>query len=355
VASDSCGGRRRRARAGGPRGAGASPDDGPAPADAAAADWEEARRRANARLSFYTHAVVWLCVCLMLLVVTRSPRAALIVAASWGVGLAIHGFVASVVPALRRRLLEEEIGRRVHDDVSRERRALETRHARSLEDLSASIAHEIRNPVTAARSLVAQMGEDPRAGENLEYARVALDELDRVERSISHLLRYARDTELEVGRLRLADVVTSAVETQRERAEALGADLRCEVDAPAELVGDAEKLRRLVINLVSNALDACASEGAGRPVVEVMAGQNLAGDGVWLRVRDNGPGIDPAVRDRLFRPFFTTRPDGTGLGLALARKVAEAHGGSLEAFSEPGRGAEFVLSLPSRPDAGEER
>ena len=82
------------------------------------------------------------------------------------------------------------------EEVSRNRRELEDRHARNLEHLSASIAHEIRNPITAAKSLLQQMGEDPHSHENVEYAHVALQELERVERSISHLLRYARDEEL---------------------------------------------------------------------------------------------------------------------------------------------------------------
>src|SRR5262249_57733345 len=89
--------------------------------------------------------------------------------------------------------------RRVRATLDGGRRALEGRHARSLEELSASIAHEIRNPITAAKSLVQQMEEDPRGAENVEYARVALAELERVERSVSHLLRFARGEETQLA------------------------------------------------------------------------------------------------------------------------------------------------------------
>ena len=102
--------------------------------------------------------------------------------------------------------------------MSRERRVLEGRHVRSLEDLSAQVAHEIRNPITAAKSLVQQMGEDPTSAENVGYAKVALEELDRVERSVAHLLRYAREEDL-----RLAEVsLGSTWSTPRSRRCASG-------------------------------------------------------------------------------------------------------------------------------------
>ncbi len=142
-----------------------------------------ARRRANLKLSFMVHFVVYSSGCIMLLFVAGF-RPMFYTALGWGIGLAVHWFVAVVAPGLRRRFIEHEVSREVQQNVTRERRSIEDRHARSLEQLSASIAHEIRNPITAAKSLVQQMGEDPASRENVEYANVALEELDRVERSI---------------------------------------------------------------------------------------------------------------------------------------------------------------------------
>ena len=121
---------------------------------------------------------------------------------------------------MREHYMREEVHKRVHAHLSGERQALESVHAHSMEELSARVAHEIRNPITAAKSLVQQMEEEPGAPENVEYARVALEELARVERSVSHLLRFARDEELRMGVVRLADVVDSALETFRDRAGA---------------------------------------------------------------------------------------------------------------------------------------
>ena len=125
-------------------------------------------------------------------------------------------------PALWARWVEEEVGRKVGATVTRERRQVEGRHARALESLSASVAHEIRNPVTAAKSLVQQIAEDPTSTTNAEYARVAAAELDRVERSVSHLLRYAREEPLTLAETDLEDVVRGALETDPERPRAIG-------------------------------------------------------------------------------------------------------------------------------------
>jgi len=308
----------------------------------------EAQRRANAKLSFYSHAVAYGSVLALILVASRSLRVTLIVAMAWGIGLALHYFGAVIAPELRRRLVAREVPRQVEEGLTRERRAITDRHVRSLEDLSASIAHEIRNPITAAKSLVQQMGEDPMAVENIESAKVALEELDRVERSISHLLRFARDEELRHEEFSMAEVVDSALETFRDRIEREGVQLEREIDTAGLMQGDREKLRRVLINLMGNALDALDESGVGEPRIWVMSGENLAASEVWIRIRDNGPGIDSDTRETIFNPFYTTKEKGTGLGLALSKKIVDAHGGTIEAISEPGQGTEFVLMFPKQ-------
>ena len=190
------------------------------------------------------------------------------------------------------------------------------------------------------------MGEDPHSHENVEYAHVALQELERVERSISHLLRYARDEELRPKEIVFAEIVHSGLETLRERIDRSGVALRVDVDEAGTLVGDPEKLRRVVINLVGNALDAMTNAQVRRPAMEIQAGENLAGTEVWLRVRDNGPGIEPDRIEQIWAPFHTSKSNGTGLGLPITRKVVETHGGSIEVEAPPGGGTEFRVVLP---------
>jgi signal transduction histidine kinase len=256
-------------------------------------------------------------------------------------------------PKLREAFIEREVRNQVQATLSQERDALHGQHARSMEQLSASIAHEIRNPITAAKSLVQQMGEDMAARENVEYAKVALEELDRVERSVSHLLRFARDEEMRMAELRLADVIDSALETFRDRSTRTGVRIERALDSEGAMTGDAEQLRRVLINLVGNALDALEAAGTPDPRIEVAMGENLAGSELWLRVRDNGPGIDDDTRDKVFSPLYTSKANGTGLGLSISRKLVEAHGGTIRLGEPRERGTEFLVVLPKQPSRRE--
>jgi signal transduction histidine kinase len=307
--------------------------------------YREAKAAANRKIGFLAHAIPFAAVNLMLLLVAGF-RPAMIVSLTWGIGLAVHWFFAIAAPGMRQRMIDQEVRRRVHQGVSDERVSLEGDHQRRLEELSASIAHEIRNPITAAKSLVQQMGEDPAASDNVEYAKVALDELQRVEKSVAHLLRYAREEEVAVTEVRIGEVVESAIETFRDRIEQIGVTVESDVLEAGTMQGDPDKLRRVLINLLGNALDAFQESHTPSPLIAVQAGENLAGTEVWVRVRDNGPGIEPAQLERVFDPFYTSKSSGTGLGLAISKKLVDAHGGSIEAQSQPGSGTEFVITFP---------
>jgi two-component system, sporulation sensor kinase D len=139
----------------------------------------------------------------------------------------------------------------------------------------------------------------------------------------------------------------SALETFRERSEREGVEIVRRFDCEGWLQGDAEKLRRVAINLVGNAMDSLGSlASAEAPRIEVSLGENLAGSEVWLRIADNGQGIDVQTREKIFHPFFTSKEHGTGLGLPITKKIVEAHGGSVEVAASPLGGAEFILTFP---------
>jgi signal transduction histidine kinase len=307
----------------------------------------EARRAAERKIKFFQHLISYSFVVLFLFFLT-GRFVATIVGLGWGIGLASHFFQAIVAPDLRKKWVKSEVERQVARSVSRERISLEEEKLRSLEELSASIAHEIRNPITAAKSLVQQLGEDPGSADNVEYAQTALQELDRVERSISHLLRYAREEEMNPRQMKLVDAIESALEAVRERVDTAKVELRRDFDVPGELVGDPEQLRRVFINLVGNALDAFAEAGTREPVLEIAVGENLGGSEVWARVKDNGPGIDADTQARIFKPFFTSKANGTGLGLAITRKLVDQHGGQIQVQSAPGQGSEFTVHFPKQ-------
>jgi signal transduction histidine kinase len=188
------------------------------------------------------------------------------------------------------------------------------------------------------------MGEDPHSLENVEYAQVAVEELDRVERSISHLLRYAKEEDLHFAPVNLASVIDSALTELKAKLDAAKVAVSRNYIGGPTLIADGEKLRQVFANILDNAIDALQPLAEDRRV-ELFV-ENGVPNRAKVRVRDNGGGISPEKIDRIFNPFFTTKEKGTGLGMAISKKIVEAHEGTIDVVSEPGRGTEFVITLP---------
>jgi signal transduction histidine kinase len=301
-----------------------------------------ARRRAAAEAGFYGHLMSYLGVigflALINLLTTRYPWF-IWPALGWGIGLFSHYMAVFGSRAIKERYFDPAVER----EVRREKAVMQTEKQADLSELSSTIAHEIRNPIAAAKSLVQQMGEDPSSVENVEYAKVAIDELDRVERRISHLLKYAKEEDYTFAPVNLASVVDASLTQMRSKLDgAKIAAVRNYITGPT-VKADAEKLQQVFTNVLDNAVDALAQVPEGRRIelfIENGSGQ------ATVRVRDNGCGIGPEKLDRIFNPFFTTKEKGTGLGMAISRKIVEAHQGRIDAASEVGRGTEFVVTLP---------
>jgi signal transduction histidine kinase len=212
----------------------------------------------------------------------------------------------------------------------------------ALGELAARFAHEIRNPVTAARSLAQQLAREPGAPFAEEHGLI-LEELARVERQVAALLRFSRRDEYRFERVDVGALVRAAVEGFRPRLEALGATLALDVAEGVHARADAEKLRQVVVNLVENALDAVAEAAPGRRLAVAVAN---GGGRACVRVADDGPGIPPDALPRLFEPFFSLKATGTGLGLAIAKRTVDAHAGRIAVESAPGAGTAVDVELP---------
>lgn len=268
------------------------------------------------------------------------------IAAPWVGGMAL---VASVSSALLLNLgvsgltgAYAQTARQLAEARQEMLEAAEAR-ARTLEALGAKVAHEIKNPLASVRALVelvAQGSSDERARKRLE---VVLGEVARIEGILRDYLDFSRPLEalrreeVDVSRL-LSDTAAVLEARARERGVAL------EVAAPPVLARvDPRRLREALFNLMANALEAC--EAGGR--VEAHAARQEGA--VILQVRDTGRGMSPETLARVGTPFFTTREQGTGLGVTLARAVAAQHGGTLTFESQEGRGTVATLRLS---DAG---
>ncbi|MSP62043.1 MAG: HAMP domain-containing histidine kinase [Myxococcales bacterium] len=210
-----------------------------------------------------------------------------------------------------------------------------------LQMMLAGIAHEVRNPL-GGMELFAGILRDELAGDMEKLAHVG-----RIERELGHLKTVVNDFLEYARRARPELTPTDAADLLREVHQVLAADAEREevgliVDAPhpARVACDPPQLRRALLNLGRNALQACEAGG------QVTLGCSVDGARVRLSVRDTGRGIDPEKRAKIFTPFFTTREKGTGLGLAFVAEIARDHGGTIAVDSAPGQGALFTLHLP---------
>lgn len=206
------------------------------------------------------------------------------------------------------------------------------RRLASLGEMSAVLAHEIRNPLASLKGnaqLLAQMlpaGDKPRA-----KAERVVGEAIRLEALTNDLLAFVRTGELTRAAIDPGALVAA---TAAERAEPITVDVTA---APATWSLDGERLRQVVRNLLDNAI------AAGGPVAATVT---VEGGRLVIEIRDHGPGVPAEDRAHVFEPFFTRKPAGTGLGLAVARRIAVGHGGTIAVDDAPGGGARFRLELP---------
>jgi len=220
----------------------------------------------------------------------------------------------------------------------------------ALGELSAGIAHEFKNAL-ATISGYAQMIPESSASEAADYAKKILEQSRNITHVVAEFLKYARPLEIPDEPVDLEEVVNRAAAEVSQAIPQVAIDCKGHF---GQTEGDEGLLRQALLNLARNAAEACAAaEGGGRVV---LCGEKIEGEDLgWQRisVTDNGPGIAAAAMPKLFRPFFTTKTNGTGLGLAVVQKIIVQHGGQVEVRNCPKGGAEFIVTLPLPPRVAE--
>jgi two-component system, NtrC family, sensor kinase len=210
--------------------------------------------------------------------------------------------------------------------------------------LAAGIAHEVGNPLAAVSSLVQMLQRRDPDPYTLEKLDLASRQLLRIQRTIRELIDFSRPASTAVTHVRLLDVVDEALGIakyyQRTKQRAIRASIGADVPS---VRGVRDHLTQVVLNLVLNAVDATETGGS----IRIEASASEENGIVSLTVEDDGRGITLADRCRLFQPFFTTKPHGTGLGLFVSRQIVEEMGGRLDYRGEPGEGSAFTVRLPS--------
>ena len=231
-----------------------------------------------------------------------------------------------------------------------------TERLQAVAGLSASLAHEIKNPLASIRSAVEQLSQNRVSGDDRAVLeRLVLTESDRLSRLLSEFLDYSGLKMSAREEIDLHSVVRGCLVVVKQHPDTQGVTITSELDeGPIPIIGDADLIHRALFNLVLNAAQAVGS--GGRVVVSLADERSQAGPRgtgiehpVRLTVSDDGQGIASDVRTHIFDPFFTTKPKGSGLGLAVVHRAVEAHAGATFVEEGPEGGAQFVIFLPGVP------
>ena len=230
--------------------------------------------------------------------------------------------------------------------ADRQRRANQslrrTEKLRTVGQLAAGVAHEIKNPLAAIRSS-AQLLEGKVAGREAELVGIIVSEVDRLNRVVNQFLQYARPAPVRRAPCRLSEILDGCLEllapVAARRSVALA---KLYAGDDPEVPGDPDQLRQVFINLILNSIEAVPDGG------RVEVGIESTGHSVSGFVRDNGPGIPGEKRRTVFEPFVTTKEGGTGLGLAVAQRIVNEHGGTLTLESGSGTGTTARVTLSRR-------
>jgi len=216
----------------------------------------------------------------------------------------------------------------------------------ALGNLAAGVAHEIRNPLSSIKGFATYFKERYQdIPEDKKTAEIMVNEVERLNRVISQLLEYARPMTLDRQKTPLALLIVHALKMIEEQAQAKGIALKADEVADTILSVDPDKIKQVLLNLFLNAI--AAMENGGTLVVRSAPTGNRF---IRILISDTGVGIRKEDMNRVFDPYFTTKPSGTGLGLAIVHKIMEAHHGEISVESEPGKGTTVTLALPMALD-----
>jgi len=250
-------------------------------------------------------------------------------------------------------------------DLTLRRRLEETekrsRHLAEIEEMSVGLAHEIRNPLASIRGCTQELGRTSFAdADSRRLADIVCRESDRLDRIVSDFLGFARIQPPIFAKCEIARLVEEVVTLLRSRENAKGVDVFTEMPEKLALLCDGGQIKQVLLNLGINSLEALQGSGyikisaKRKPLREAFdTGQRptdiISTEGIFLEFEDNGSGIPPEHIQKIFTPFFTTKHNGAGVGLAIVSRIIANHDGYITVRSAPSRGTAFSIYLPLYP------
>lgn len=244
-----------------------------------------------------------------------------------------YGFVLTLSNITQRKIIEQQL---YHADK-----------LSSIGQLSASVAHEIKNPLASIKTLGQLLQEETEeSDERREYIDVIVSEVNRLNSVVEQLLKYAKPEGSMFKQQLFAEVIKPVLALVNHEAERNQIQLQAEYDADLKVYVDAEKIKQVFLNLIFNGMQAIDKRGT----VSIRAVKEADSPWTAFEVHDSGKGMPEEVCKKVFEPFFTTKQRGTGLGLAIVKKIIDLHGGKIEVKSEAGKGTTFTFYLPSKQE-----
>jgi PAS domain S-box-containing protein len=211
--------------------------------------------------------------------------------------------------------------------------------------MAAVVAHEVRNPLAGIKGAIQVLMSRRTADDGeMPVMRDIVARIDSLSELINDLMVFARPRPLRLAVVELHAIVADAITIVRRDPAAHGIDMTVQGD-DVSVTADGELVRATILNLLLNAAQAMAGDG------RIAVTTRRQGEMAVIQIRDTGPGIPDDIRDQIFEPFFTTKARGGGLGLPIARRTAELHGGSLTLDCPPAGGTLVTMYLPTRPSA----
>ena len=236
---------------------------------------------------------------------------------------------------------------RVHDTEM-----VQAEHLATMGELAAGVAHEIRNPLAGIAGAIEIISKDfPKDHPDREILDDLRQEVRRIEKVLNDLLTYARPKAPQYGMADLKDTVAHTLQFARQQIGSKNVEFSIQIPSPLPRFRmDPEQLHQVLLNLVLNGIQAMDQEGKITIQARVQPGSGSPNrpNYVEISVSDTGGGISREQLEKIFRPFYTTKRGGTGLGLSLCRRIITQHGGTLTAESEINKGSRFIIRLPMR-------
>ncbi len=261
-----------------------------------------------------------------------------------------HLALACVFDAQRKIVGAVGVLRDLTEQVATQQRLIQREKLASLGEMAAGVAHEIRNPLGGIKMATRLLASSEAPGDRIsqEMAHSIVSGIAEIEAIIADLLDYARDTRPDFQEYPLGRILDDVVVAGRAYAEPRGIDVRTtQIDTDIVASVDGPRLRQVFANVLQNALEATDRQPRARVEIRLFR----RGANAVVEVRDNGAGMGPEQREKVFLPFFTTKPAGTGLGMAIVKKIMDLHNAEIEIDSLPGGGTAVRLVIPRATQA----